>query len=117
MARNRKPKARREAARKKKLYILEHQRHLAEQERKQYLLTLDPGTNRTELRSLEPTTPSFGLRALFGAMMARVFRYAPTPMPECDIAYFRFGAGMDSTDDYNEMLLRWHQAKLLEKSA
>ncbi|MEN3331468.1 MAG: hypothetical protein V7641_833 [Blastocatellia bacterium] len=116
MARHRKPKARREAARKKKLYVLEHQRQLAEQERKQYLLTLDPETNRTQLRSLEQTSPSFGLRALFGVMMRRVFSYAPSPIPACDVEYFRFGAGNDSTDNYAEMLLRWHQAKLLEKA-
>jgi hypothetical protein len=116
MARHRKPKARREAARKKKLYILEHQRQLAEQERKQYLLTLDPETNRTQIRSLEKTSPANGLRALFGVMMQRVWQYAPSPIPACDLEYFRFGAGHDCTDSYAEMLLRWHQAKLLEKA-
>ena len=114
MARNRKPKARRESARKKKLYILEHQRQLAEQERKQYLLTID-AENRTQIRSLEQTSPANGLRALFGVMMRRVFNYAPSPIPDCDIEYFRFGTGDNCTDNYAEMLLRWHQAKLLEK--
>jgi hypothetical protein len=115
MARNRSAKARREAKRKQKLYILEHQRQLAEQERKRYLLTID-AENRTQIKSLEQSSPSFGLRALFGVMMARVFSYAPSPIPACDVEYFRFGAGNDSTDNYAEMLLRWHQAKLLEKT-
>ena len=116
MARHRKPKARKEAKRKQKLYILEHQRELAEQERKQYLLTLNPETNRTQIRSLERTSPACGLRALFGVMMNRVFNYAPSPIPEEDIGYFRFESGNNCTDSYAEMLLRWHQAKLLEKS-
>ena len=114
MSRHRKPKARKEAKHKQKLYILEHQRQLAENERKQYLLTLDPETNRTQIKSLEHTSPAFGLRALFGVMMARVFSYAPSPIPEEDIEYFRFESGNACTDNYAEMLLKWHQAKLLE---
>ena len=115
MARNRSAKARRESKRKLKQYVLEHQRQLAEAERKKYLLTLDPETNRTQIRSLERTPPAFGLRALFGVMMARVFSYAPSPIPDEDISYFRFESGNDCTDSYAEILLRWHQAKLLEK--
>ena len=114
MARHRKPKARKEAKRKHKEYILEHQRELAQQERKRYLLTLDPETNRMQIRSLEQRPPAFGMRAAFGSMMRRVFMYAPTPMHEEDIRFFRFEA-TEITDDYNEMLLRWFQAKLLEK--
>jgi hypothetical protein len=106
---------RRESKRKLKQYVLEHQRQLAEAERKQYLLTLDPETNRAQIRSLEKTSRAYGLRALFGVMMHRVFNYAPTPIPEEDIEYFRFESGNDCTDSYAEMLLRWYQAKLLEK--
>jgi hypothetical protein len=115
MARHRKPKARKESKHKQKQYILEHQRQLAEAERKQYLLTLDPETNRTQIRSLERTSHACGLRALFGVMMNRVFNYAPSLVPQEDINYFRFESGNACTDNYVEMLLRWHQAKLLEK--
>lgn len=115
MARKRKPKARREAAAKRKQYVLEHQRQLAETERKQYMLITDPeNSNRLVVRSAEQRSPAFGLRAAFGAMMARVFKYAPTPLHESDIKYFRFEAET-ITEDYEEMLLRWHQAKLLER--
>jgi len=117
MARNLSRSRRKEIrAKKKQSYVLEHQRELAEAARKRYLLMLDPETNRTQLRSLERSTPAFGLRAAFGAMMERVFRYAPTPIPTCDIEHFRFHT-VDCTDDYSEMLLRWHQARLLERQA
>jgi hypothetical protein len=115
MARNRSAKTRRESKRKQKQYVLEHQRQLAEEERKQYLLTVDPeNSNRLVVRSLERRPPAFGLRAAFGSMMRRVFAYAPTPMHAEDVQYFRFEAE-EITDNYQEMLLRWHQAKLLEK--
>lgn len=115
MARNRSAKARRQAKQKKKLYVLAHQRQLAEEQRKQYLLTLDEH-DRAVIRSLEETAPACGMRAAFGAMMRRVFDYAPTPMPAEDIRFYRFESGVDCTDSVGEMLLRWHQAKALEKA-
>ncbi len=109
MARHRKPRARKDAARRKQMYVLEHQRELAEEERKRYLLTLDPETNHATVRSLERTTSAFGLRSVFGEMMRRVFMYSATPIPMCDIAHFRFANGLECTDNYEEILLRWYQ--------
>lgn len=104
-------------AKKRAAYVLEHQRDLSDEERKRYLLTVDPQTQRAQVRSLERTSSAYGLRAAFGKMMSRVFSYAPSPIPSCDIEHFRFHSGIDATDNYQEMLLRWHQVKLLGRLA
>jgi len=117
MARNLSRSRRKEIkAKKRQAYVLEHQRDLSEQDRKKFLLMLD-SDNRTRVRSLERSTPGYGLRSAFGEMMRRVFLYSGTPMPACDIQHFRFGSGLNVTDDYDQILLRWHQARLLERAA
>ena len=115
MARKRKPKARREAARNNKQYILEHQREIAAELQRKYLLAQNPeASNQIIIKSEERQSRAYGLRAMFGVMMNRVFQFASSPIPEEDVKFFRFESGLDCTDNYGEMLLRWHQAKLLE---
>jgi hypothetical protein len=94
MARNRSAKARRESKRKQKQYVLEHQRQLAEEERKKYLLTLDLESNQVQLRSLEHTS---GPR--IGSIMRRLIASALPNVGAGEIKFYRFGnlAGVDGT--------------------